>query len=165
MTKGIYPGTFDPVTSGHIDIMNRALKVVDTLIVAVAEDSMKTTMFSPKERIEMISNHLKEEGIDTTRIEIKSFKGLLVHYAKEENISIIIRGLRAVSDFEYEFQLSCMNSKLADEIQTVFLHDYEKMQLVSSKLVKEVVRLGGNVGDFSSKLVENKLREYYKTRV
>jgi pantetheine-phosphate adenylyltransferase len=161
---GIYPGTFDPVTSGHIDIVCRALKVVDMLTVAVAEDSVKSTIFSPEERIEMIRNHLEEEGIDTKRVQIKAFKGLLVNFAKHEKASVIIRGLRAVSDFEYEFQLSCMNSKLDDKIQTIFLPASERMQLVSSKLVKEVVRLGGNAGDFTSKFVEQKLREYYQRK-
>lgn len=159
---GVYPGTFDPITSGHMDIIERATFVVDKLIIAVAVDTTKNTLFSPEERMSIINIELKKSNIiDASKIEVISFKGLLVKFAHEVGASIIIRGIRAVSDFEYEFQMSCMNSKLDQNIQTIFLPASEKMQLVSSRMVKEVVRLGGNVGEFASDYVQEKIIDKY----
>lgn len=161
---GIYPGTFDPVTFGHLDIITRCMKVVDKLYVAVAESSQKDCLFSAKERVELIEKSIEEIGtFDRSRIEIVSFAGLLVKYAKSINASIIIRGIRAVSDFEYEFQLSCMNSKLDPNFQTIFLPAAEHLQLLSSKIVKEVAKLGGDTKEFVSPYVDKKLQAAFRS--
>lgn len=154
---GIYPGTFDPVTAGHIDIILRAVSIVEFLYIAVAADSGKSVCFTPQDRVEMIEHEIRDLGLGH-KVKVISFTGLLVRCAKEKDASVIIRGLRAVSDFEYEFQMACMNFKLDPEIQTIFLPASEKLQLVSSKLVKEVIRLGGDVQDFTSKYVSQKLK-------
>ena len=159
---GVYPGTFDPVTAGHLDILERALKVVDEVIIGVAVDSVKDTLFSFDERVALIREEIATLNIDLTKIKVVAFKGLLINFAHETGASIIIRGIRAISDFEYEFQMSCMNSKLDSSVQTIFLPASEKMQLVSSRLVREVVRLGGEVYEFASKNVHQKLIEKYK---
>jgi pantetheine-phosphate adenylyltransferase len=158
---GVYPGSFDPVTAGHIDIAIRALRVVDKLVIAIAEDNNKKSSFSINQRLELLKDDLNSKDIDQSRIEVISFRGLLVNFVKSKDATIIIRGLRAVSDFEYEFQMSCMNSKLDHSIQTIFLPSSEKLQLVSSKMVKEVVRLGGDIGDFASEKVKQMLKEHY----
>ena len=157
---GIYPGTFDPITFGHLDIVARSLTVVDRLYVAVAESSVKTCLFSVQERIDLITNAIGEmTEIDQSKIVISSFSGLLVKYAKEINAPIIIRGIRAVSDFEYEFQLSCMNSKLDPEFQTIFLPASEHLQLISSKIVKEVAKLGGDTAAFVTPYTKARLEQ------
>ncbi len=155
---GIYPGTFDPITKGHVDLIRRALKVVDTLIIGVADDIPKTPIFSLKERTDMVKHEvrtLKGKG----RVVVKSFKGLLVDFAKENNVSVIIRGLRAVSDFEYEFQLAAMNLRLRPEIETVFLPASEGSHFIASSLIKEVARLGGDISPFVSDYVAGKLKK------
>ena len=159
--KAIYPGTFDPVTLGHIDIINRANKMFDELIIAVAEDSNKNTLFSAKERVEMIQVSL---GYEQKKIRVVSFSGLLVNFAQECKAKILIRGLRAVSDFEYEFQMSAMNSKLNNEIQTIFLPAAENMHFIASRLVKEIIILQGDVRKFVTKDVEMKLSEKIKIK-
>jgi len=158
---GVYPGTFDPVTSGHMDIMERALKVVDSLIIGIAVDSFKDTLFTYDERAQLIKEELAASNFDISKISVTPFKGLLVNFAKEKDAQIIIRGIRAISDFEYEFQMSCMNAKLDSSINTIFLPASEKMQLVSSKLVKEVVRLGGSAHEFASQNVQLRLKEKF----
>ena len=159
---GIYPGTFDPVTYGHLDIVTRSLKVVDKLYIAVAESSTKNTLFTAAERIDMIKKSMEEVGkFDASRIEVVSFSGLLVKFAKSINASLIIRGIRAVSDFEYEFQLSCMNSKLDSHFQTIFLPASEHYQLISSRIVKEIAKLGGETSDFVSSYTKNKMHETF----
>jgi len=159
---GLYPGTFDPVTFGHLDIITRSLSVVDKLYIAVAESSTKDCLFSANERINLIKQSIDEKGgFDLSKIEITSFSGLLVKYARSINASIIIRGIRAVSDFEYEFQLSCMNSKLDPDFQTIFLPASEHYQLISSRIVKEVAKLGGDTGEFVSKYTKQRLEEAY----
>jgi len=159
---GVYPGTFDPVTFGHLDIVARSLKVVDTLFVSVAESSSKDCLFSVEERIHLIQKAIEQmTDIDKSRIIVSSFSGLLIKYARVINASIIIRGIRAVSDFEYEFQLSCMNSKLDPEFQTIFLPASEHFQLISSKIVKEVAKLGGDTREFVTRYTKEKLTQAY----
>lgn len=162
MRTGIYPGTFDPITFGHMDIIRRALKVVDRLIIAVALDTGKAPAFD----LEMRSKLVKEEvaslgGGDSARIEVKPFSGLLVNFAAENDASLLIRGLRAVSDFEYEFQMASINSKLRDSVETLFLTASESTHFISSRFVKEIARLGGDVSHFCSPNVARHLNDYY----
>lgn len=162
---GIYPGTFDPPTKGHLDVIERALQLVDKLIIGVADDSSsnKTPIFDTAKRVRLIKDDIAR--LDKKRIEVKEFEGLLINFAKKEKAGLIIRGLRAVSDFEYEFQMSCMNSRLSPDVQTVFLPASEETQFVSSKLVKEIARLGGNVSSFVSSNVQRELMIYYNASV
>jgi pantetheine-phosphate adenylyltransferase len=161
LKKAIYPGSFDPITFGHLDIINRAICVADHLLIAVAIDNMKSSIFSYEERMDMIRHEIAKIKNTDCIIEVASFDGLLVNFARNNEASLIIRGLRAISDFEYEFQMSCLNSKLAAEIQTIFLPASEKTHFVSSRLVKEVYRLGGDVSDCVSDYVSHKLSLYY----
>lgn len=158
---GIYPGTFDPITNGHIDIIKRALAIVDKLIIAVAEDTAKTPIFSLKQRTKMVADDMKSHKLNG-KIVVEPFKGLLVDFAKNQGASVIIRGLRAVSDFEYEFQLAAMNSKLNDSIETVFLPASDNTQFIASRLVKEIARLGGDISPFVSKSVAGNLKKYFR---
>ena len=156
----IYPGTFDPITFGHLDIIKRAIGIVDHLIVAVAKDNAKKPLFTDDERAEIIKQEIKIfSEADLKKILVVKFQGLLVDFAKKENAAIIIRGLRAVSDFEYEFQMSAMNNKLNSDIQTIFLPASENHHFTASKLVKEVARLNGDVSKFVSKNVVSQLQE------
>ncbi|WP_276608508.1 pantetheine-phosphate adenylyltransferase [Caulobacter sp. SLTY] len=153
---GLYPGTFDPMTNGHLDIMGRAVKLVDKLVIGVAINSTKGPMFSLEERVEITrreTEHLKA----LTEIEIRPFEGLLMHFAREVGAGIIIRGLRAVADFEYEFQMTAMNQQLDREIETVFLMADPRHQAVASRLVKEIARLGGDVSAFVPPGIEAEL--------
>ena len=154
----VYPGTFDPITLGHIDIIKRAVKIVDKLIIAVAVDTAKTPIFSLEERVRMVKDDIKEFD---EKIEVVGFEGLLVNFAKENKAGVIIRGLRAVSDFEYEFQMSGMNSKMNPDIQTVFLPASESTHFIASRFVKEIVRLGGDVDELVSGNVKSKLAKFY----
>ncbi len=154
---GVYPGTFDPVTAGHVDIIKRSLKLVDKLYVAVAADSCKNALFTVPERVEMLAQEIAENGFDSSRVEVEVFSGLLVNFAKEKKATVSIRGVRALADFEYEFQMSCMNNMLDNELETIFLPASSGLQLVSSKFVKEVMRLGGDVGSFISGKVKARL--------
>lgn len=140
----IYPGTFDPITYGHIDVVQRATRLFSRVIVLVARNSTKTPLFTDDERIAMI----KEVFRGNRNVEVDGFHGLLVHYARRKKASVIIRGLRAVSDFEYEFQMALTNRKLAPTIDTVFLVPHEKYTYLNSTIVREVARLGGDVSDF-----------------
>ncbi|UIP92893.1 pantetheine-phosphate adenylyltransferase [Wolbachia endosymbiont of Anopheles demeilloni] len=151
---GIYPGTFDPITFGHLDIIKRACKLVDKLIVGVAENVNKHTAFNIKLRTSMAENEVKGAEINA---DVISFNGLLVKFAKEQNVSVIIRGLRAVSDFDYEFQMSWVNYKLSHEIETIFLPASEDNQFISSSFVKEIARLGEDVSSFVSQNVQTEL--------
>ena len=155
MKVAIYPGTFDPITKGHIDIIIRSIKFVDKLIIAVSNNNKKNTLFKINERVEMIKEVLQDEKI--SNVEVDSFDVLLMTYAKKKNASIIIRGLRAVSDFEYEFQMTGMNYKLNPTIETIFLMSSDKYQLISSKLIKEINSLNGDVSQFVPKVVEKKI--------
>ena len=151
---GIYPGTFDPITFGHIDIIKKSLKIVDKLIVAISDSSEKDYLFSTNERIEILKKSLfKDLKLKKNKIKIVSFQTLTVRLCKKFNASIIIRGLRAVSDFEYEFQLAGMNKKLDDKIETIFLMSNIENEIISSKFVKEIGSLKGDLKKFVSKSV------------
>ncbi len=158
---GIYPGTFDPLTNGHLDIVKRSLKIIDKLIIAVADNNNKVPLLSIDERKQIIQNDLEENNIQSSNIEIQSVKGLLTEFAKSYNATCIIKGLRAVSDFEYEFQMAGMNYQLNPNIETIFLMSSDKNSFISSKLVKEVHKLGGDISSFVStytiKVLNNKI--------
>lgn len=159
---GIYPGTFDPITAGHMDIITRALRVVDELVIGVAEDTGKEPIFSLDERAKLVQADVEHLlGEDAKRVRVKPFAGLLVEFAREQNASILIRGLRAVSDFEYEFQMACMNTKLAPELETVFLTASEHTHFVSSRFVKQIMKLGGDVGELISPQVAEAMRQKF----
>jgi pantetheine-phosphate adenylyltransferase len=149
----VYPGTFDPITLGHLDIIRRATRVADRLVVAVATNPGKSPMFGIDERVEMTRADAGALETDGAVIEVRAFGNLLVHFAEEVGAKLIIRGLRAVSDFEYEFQMACMNARLNPDVETVFLTASERQQFISSQLVKEIARLGGDVGTFVSERV------------
>jgi pantetheine-phosphate adenylyltransferase len=152
---GVYPGTFDPVTNGHMDIIARAAKVVDHLIVAVAANDGKEPMFPVKERVAMVEGEIERLPPDVgKRIEVRQFDTLLVDFAEQAGARFIIRGLRAVSDFEYEFQMASMNARLNAKVETVFLMASDKHQFISSRFVKEIGRLGGDIGHFVSAAVK-----------
>ena len=148
---GLYPGTFDPVTLGHADIMRRAAKLVDRLIVGVTTNPSKNPMFTPEERIEMVREEVARMGI--TNIEVKGFDALLVNYARSQDASVVIRGLRAVADFEYEYQMAGMNQQLDENIETAFLMADVSLQPIASKLVKEIALYGGDIQPFVSEAV------------
>ena len=155
---GVYPGTFDPVTNGHMDIISRAARVVDTLIVGVAINAGKGPLFSLDERVEMVAEEIElAANTRDCRVEVRSFEGLLTNFAASCGASLIIRGLRAVTDFEYEFQMTGMNTKLNSEIETVFLMASEGEQFISSRLVKEIGSLGGDISHFVSPRVRERM--------
>lgn len=160
---GIYPGTFDPVTSGHIDIVRRALKVVDKLIIGVAQETYKDNMFDLDMRTKLVCGEVDAlANGDGKRVEVKPFEGLLVDFARKEKADILIRGLRAVSDFEYEFQMAAINAKLYPQMETVFLTASESTHFISSRFVKQIARLGGDISAFVSPRVAAALKEYFK---
>jgi pantetheine-phosphate adenylyltransferase len=162
---GLYPGTFDPITRGHLDIVQRATRVVDRLVIAVAVSDGKEPLFSLEERVQMVRDEINGLGPDIAkRIEVRSFSSLLVHLAQEIGSKLIIRGLRAVSDFEYEFQMTGMNQRLTSEVETVFLMSSERYQFVSSRFVKEICRLDGDVSQFVSPGVEKRLKDRFDKR-
>ncbi|MCL4142460.1 UNVERIFIED_CONTAM: hypothetical protein GTU68_060132 [Idotea baltica] len=161
MRIGLYPGTFDPITVGHIDIIKRACTLVDRLVIGVAINRDKGPLFTLEERVEMIERNLSKIEKGATEIVVVPFENLLIDMAQEVGASVIIRGLRAVSDFEYEFQLVGMNRAMNDDIETVFLMAEAKHQAVASRLVKEIARLGGDVSPFVTKGVQNALIEKF----
>ena len=156
---GIYPGSFDPMTNGHMDIIKRSLKIVDKLIIAVAINNNKKTLLSTTERIDIIKKDIQTINVKKNNIEVIELSGLLTKFAEAYKASCIIRGLRAVSDFEYEFQMTGMNYQLNPEIETIFLMTSEKNSFISSNLVKEVHKLGGDVSKFVSSYTLNILNE------
>lgn len=157
---GLYPGTFDPVTNGHVDIIRRAARTVDRLVVGVAINAGKGPLFSLDERVDMVNEAIAEMGDGAVqRITVKPFDSLLVHFAAEQNANCIIRGLRAVSDFEYEFQMVGMNTRLNPNIETIFLMASENQQFIASRLVKEIAALGGDITSFVSPRVANRIKE------
>ena len=159
----IYPGTFDPITFGHIDVINKALKLFDKVIVAASAGTNKKYLFNSTERIEIIKKALFYDlKFDKKKIEIISFTSLTTDLCKKYKSNIILRGLRAVSDFEYEFQLAGMNRKLNNNIETIFLMSDVENQIISSKFVKEIVRLKGNIKKFTTKSTINFLKKKYE---
>ena len=162
MRIGFYPGTFDPITLGHGDIIRRALRLVDKLVVGVAINRDKGPLFTLEERVELLHADIDLVcGDDAERVEIEPFEDLLMDRAQIVNANVIIRGLRAVSDFEYEFQMVGMNRALNDDIETVFLMAEAEHQAIASRLVKEIARLGGDVGNFVTPRVKEALRAKY----
>ena len=160
--SAIYPGTFDPITYGHIDVINKALKIVDKVIIAVSENSNKNYLFDINERLNIINNALfKDLKMKKNKIKIISFNSLTTDLCKKMNSTIILRGLRAVSDFEYEFQLAGMNRKLNNKIETVFLMSDVENQIISSRFVKEIIDLGGDVRKFTTKSTVKALKDKY----
>ena len=154
---GIYPGTFDPVTNGHMDIIQRATRLVDKLIIAVARNAGKGPLFSADERVELVREEVEVLPENGTHIEVQAFDTLLMHFAREVDAGIIIRGLRAVSDFEYEFQMAAMNAKIDPHIETVFLMASDRNQFISSRFVKEIGQLGGDISHFVSPRVHDRI--------
>lgn len=150
----IYPGSFDPITNGHLDIITRAIKVVDHLVVAVLKNESKQPLFSVEERTEMLRESVKAYP----SVEVDSFNGLLVDYAAAKGANLIIRGIRAISDYEGELQMALMNRRLRPEIETVFLMAGEAYSFISSRMVKEVIRLGGNISELVPPPVEVRLK-------
>lgn len=155
MRTAVYPGTFDPITNGHLDIISRGMKLFDHVIVAVLVNRDKKTMFTVGERMEMIAEATRD--VLPGRIEITSFGGLLVNYVRESGADAILRGIRAISDFEYEFQMALMNRKLLKQVDTVFMMPDERYSYLSSKLVREVASFGGDVSVFVPDFVEKRL--------
>ncbi len=153
----IYPGTFDPITNGHIDIVERGAVLFDRLILAVAENPNKNPLFNLQERVSLAQQALAH----VPNVTIQGFNNLLVHYTQQINAKVILRGLRAVSDFEYEFQLASMNRRLNTSIETVFLTPAEQYAFISSSLVKEVARLGGDIGAFVTQPVQQALMQKF----
>lgn len=158
---GVYPGTFDPITLGHLDIIRRATRVVDHLIVAIAENDGKNPVFSIEDRLTMVEGDVAGLKVDGARIEVRAFDGLLVSFAEDVGARVILRGLRAVSDFEYEFQMVGMNSRLKPALETVFLMASDSHQFISSRFVKEICRLGGDISQFVTPAVAQKVRAQY----
>jgi pantetheine-phosphate adenylyltransferase len=163
---GIYPGTFDPITNGHVDIIRRAAKIVDRLVVGVARNDGKGPLFSTDERVEIVRSEIADmlDRQSAERIEVCAFESLLMSFAESVGAGVIIRGLRAVSDFEYEFQMAGMNARLNTDIETVFLMASDRYQFISSRFVKEIGALGGEVSHFVSKRVAQRLTERFGKR-
>lgn len=161
MKIGIYPGTFDPITVGHMDIIRRGLKVVDHLIIGVALDTGKDPVFDLTVRGALVADEVKSLGEDAKRVTVKNFSGLLVNFAEENHANLIIRGIRAVSDFEYEFQMACMNTRLKKDIETVFLTASEDTHFISSRFVKQIAKLGGDVSSFVSPNIAAHLKAHF----
>ena len=161
--NAIYPGTFDPITYGHIDIIKKALNIVDTVIVAISDGNNKNYLFNSDERIEIIKKALfLDLKLNKNKIKIISFKSLTTDLCKKHKSNIILRGLRAVSDFEYEFQLAGMNRKLNNRVETIFLMSNVENQIISSKFVKEIISLGGDVTKFTTKSTIKSLKQKYE---
>ena len=158
MKKAVYPGVFDPVTNGHLDVIKRGSIIFDTLIVSVGRNPLKETLFSVKERMEMIRDHVKE----LPNVTVDCFDGMLVDYLKKQQTNIILRGIRTVSDFEYEFQRALTNRALSKEVETVFVMTSEQYSFLNSTLIREVVSLGGSMSQFVPSDVERRLKEKFK---
>jgi pantetheine-phosphate adenylyltransferase len=150
MRIGLYPGTFDPITNGHMDIIGRAVKLVDRLVIGVARNDDKGPLFTTDQRVEMVRAEVRRFG---PQVEVRAFSSLLMHFAEELDATVIVRGLRAVADFEYEFQMTAMNQRLNADIETVFLMADPRHQAIASRLVKEIARLGGDIESFVSPAV------------
>lgn len=169
---GVYPGTFDPITNGHTDIILRATKIVDRLVIGVARNIGKGPLFSTEERVEIVQEEIAHlvDAATRKRVEVKPYDSLTMHFAMQQGASVIVRGLRAVSDFEYEFQMAGMNNRLNPNIETVFLMANDKYQFIASRFVKEIAQLGGDISPFVSPRVARHItarfgRENSKKRV
>lgn len=158
--RAVYPGTFDPITLGHIDIIKRASKLVDELIVGVLNNNSKTPLFTPEERVEMI----RESVADMPNVKVMAFDGLLVDFAKQQKALFVVRGLRAVTDFEYEFQMAQANRIIDRDVDTVFLTTSNAYSYISSSTVRELASFGGDISKFVTKSVEKKVKEKIKKR-
>lgn len=157
MSTAVYPGTFDPVTNGHLDIIKRAVNLFDRVVIAVAVDNYKANLFTLEQRTELLKKVTKDIG----NVEVLPFEGLLVNFVKNNGASIIVRGLRAISDFEYEFQMSLMNKKLAEDVETIFLMTDSDYSFLSSSIVKQTASLGGCIGGLVPENVKVALKEKY----
>lgn len=155
MIKAVYPGTFDPITKGHLDVIIRARKLFSEITILIAYHNEKNPLFSVEERKKMIAEAVKE----IENIKVDAYDGLLVEYAREKNIFVVIRGLRAISDFEYEFQMALMNRKISPEVETIFLVPHESYTYLSSSLIKEIIAVGGNVSPFVPQVVNKFLKD------
>ncbi|HLG47502.1 MAG TPA: pantetheine-phosphate adenylyltransferase [Reyranella sp.] len=159
---GVYPGTFDPITSGHMEVVRRSLRLVDKLVIGPAINIGKGPLFSLQERVDIIKEDIEEfPEADRKRIEIVPFEGLLIHFARQINAKVIIRGLRAVSDFEYEIQMANMNARMEPNVETIFLMASDRHQFIASSLVKDIARLGGDTSQFVSKKVFERLKKKF----
>ncbi|MGB8841903.1 MAG: pantetheine-phosphate adenylyltransferase [Aliidongia sp.] len=160
---GVYPGTFDPITNGHMDVIMRAARLVDRLVVGIARNAGKGPLFSTEERVDLVLSEIQAmaEPAMAARIEVRPFETLLTKFAVEVGASVIIRGLRAVSDFEYEFQMAGMNARLNPTVETVFLMASDRYQFISSRFVKEIGQLGGDVSHFVSPRIVARLKERF----
>ena len=154
----IYPGSFDPITNGHLDLIERSARLVDKLVLAILHNQKKTPLFSVEERLDM----LREATARWHNVEVDSFEGLLVDYAAGRGANLIIRGIRAISDYDYEWQMALMNRRLRPEIETMFLMAGEAHSFISSQLVKEVLRLGGDISDLVPQVVERRLKQVFQ---
>ncbi|MCQ2965195.1 MAG: pantetheine-phosphate adenylyltransferase [Alphaproteobacteria bacterium] len=160
---GVYPGTFDPITNGHLNLIDRAANLVDKLVIGVALNEHKKSLFSVEERMQMVEEEIQKFKTKKVEIVVKPLVAtLLVNFARENNANVIFRGLRAVSDFEYEFKMCVMNRRLEEDIETVFLMASEKHQFVASEFVKEICKLGGDISTFVTPRVEKKLIDRFK---
>lgn len=162
---GVYPGTFDPVTNGHMDIIRRASRLVDRLIVAVSTNAGKGPLLNIEERLDLMRAEISDprNGLRADCIELRPFDNLLMHFVEEMGGHFIIRGLRAVSDFEYEFQMAGMNARLDPNVETVFLMASERQQFISSRFIKEIGRLGGRIDEFVSPRVDTYLKKVFQS--
>ena len=159
MKSAVYPGTFDPVTNGHVDIIERALKLFDKLYIVVADNPQKAVTFSAKERVEMLKDALRKFN---GRIEVEYFEGLLLNYVKKKKSNVIVRGLRAISDFEFEFSRALLSRELEKEIETIFLMTKDDYAFISSSIVKEIAMFNGSVKGFVPEIVEKRLKEKFQ---
>lgn len=160
MKTAVYPGTFDPVTNGHIDIIERALRLFDKLYILVGENPQKSTTFTADERVKMLENALKGRN---DRIQVEHFEGLLLDYVKKKKSNVIVRGLRAISDFEFEFQRAQFNREFAKDIETIFIMTKDDYAFLSSSIIKEIAMFKGSVKGFVPEIVEKKLKEKFGT--